>query len=126
MGYIGRGPVKSGAFRIIDSIASSFNGSTTGFTLQHNSSNITPGTEQNLLILKPWKSSAQTLNPARVRGIRRLRYQIQLGTPVQELRSLVTSLMMLSNRQAVEPERSRSAQERKRICISNQPPIMKI
>ena len=50
MGYIGRGPVKSGAFRIIDSIASSFNGSTTGFTLQHNSSNITPGTEQNLLI----------------------------------------------------------------------------
>jgi len=50
MGYIGRGPVKSGAFRIIDDIASSFNGSTTGFTLQHNSSNLTPGTEQNLLI----------------------------------------------------------------------------
>jgi len=50
MGYIGRGPVKSGAFRILDDISSSFNGSTTGFTLQHNSSNITPGTEQNLLI----------------------------------------------------------------------------
>jgi len=50
MGYIGRGPVKSGAFRIIDDISSSFNGSTTGFTVQHNSSNITPGTEQNLLI----------------------------------------------------------------------------
>ena len=50
MAYIGRGPVKSGAFRIIDDIASSFNGSTTGFTLQHNSSNVTPGTEQNLLI----------------------------------------------------------------------------
>ena len=50
MGYIGRGPVKSGAFRIIDDIASSFNGSTTGFTLQHNSSNLTPGTEQNLLV----------------------------------------------------------------------------
>ena len=50
MGYIGRGPVKSGAFRIIDDIASSFNGSTTAFTLQHNSSNLTPGTEQNLLL----------------------------------------------------------------------------
>jgi len=50
MGYIGRGPVKSGAFRIIDDVSSSFNGSTTGFTIQHNSSNITPGTEQNLLI----------------------------------------------------------------------------
>ena len=50
MPYIGRGPAKSGAFRLIDSIASSFNGSTTGFTLQSNSSNITPGTEQNLLI----------------------------------------------------------------------------
>ena len=50
MGYIGRGPVKSGAFRIIDDISSSFNGSTTGFTIQHNSSNLTPGTEQNLLV----------------------------------------------------------------------------
>ena len=50
MGYIGRGPVKSGAFRIIDDFASSFNGSTTAFTLQSSSSNITPGTEQNLLI----------------------------------------------------------------------------
>jgi len=35
MGYIGRGPVKSGAFRILDDISSSFNGSTTGFTLHH-------------------------------------------------------------------------------------------
>mgnify|MGYP001486065227 CR=1 FL=1 len=26
MGYIGRGPVKSGAFRIIDDVSSSFNG----------------------------------------------------------------------------------------------------
>jgi len=50
MGYIGRGPVKSGAFRIIDDISSSFNGSTTAFTLQSSSSNITPGTEQNLLV----------------------------------------------------------------------------
>ena len=50
MGYIGRGPVKSGAFRIIDDVSSSFNGSTTAFTLQSSSSNITPGTEQNLLI----------------------------------------------------------------------------
>ena len=50
MGYIGRGPVKSGAFRIIDDIASGFDGSDVTFTLQHNSSNITPGTEQNLMI----------------------------------------------------------------------------
>ena len=50
MGYIGRGPVKSGAFRIIDDISSSFNGSTTAFTLQSSSSNLTPITAQNLLI----------------------------------------------------------------------------
>jgi len=50
MGYIGRGPVKSGAFRIIDDVSSGFDGSDVTFTLQHNSSNITPGTEQNLLI----------------------------------------------------------------------------
>ena len=50
MPYIGRAPSKSGAFRILDDISSGFNGSTVAFTLQSSSSNITPGTEQNLLI----------------------------------------------------------------------------
>ena len=49
MGYVGTAPL-SGDYRKLDDISGSFNGSTTGFTLQHNSSNITPGTEQNLLI----------------------------------------------------------------------------
>ena len=50
MPYIGRGPSKSGSFRIIDDISSSFNGSTTAFTLQVSSSNLTVGQEQTLLI----------------------------------------------------------------------------
>ncbi len=50
MPYIGRGPSKSGSFRIIDDISSSFNGSTVAFTLQVNSSNLTVGQEQTLFI----------------------------------------------------------------------------
>ena len=50
MPYIGRGPSKSGSFRIIDDVSSSFNGSTVAFTLQVNSSNLTVGQEQTLFI----------------------------------------------------------------------------
>ena len=50
MGYIGRGPSKFGAFRIIDDISSSFNGSTTAFSIQNGGANMTPDTEQNLIV----------------------------------------------------------------------------
>ncbi len=48
MGYIGRG-LSSGQYRKLDSIAGSFNGSTTAFNLQVNSTTVTPST-QNCLI----------------------------------------------------------------------------
>jgi hypothetical protein len=48
MGYVGRG-LSSGQYRKLDSIAGSFNGSTTAFNLQVNSTTVTPST-QNCLI----------------------------------------------------------------------------
>jgi hypothetical protein len=48
MGYIGRG-LSSGQYRKLDSIAGSFNGNTTAFNLQVNSTTVTPST-QNCLI----------------------------------------------------------------------------
>tara|TARA_R100000655_G_scaffold41236_2_gene77104 strand:- start:1525 stop:2826 length:1302 start_codon:yes stop_codon:yes gene_type:complete len=49
MSYIGRG-LQSGAFRQLDSIASSFNGSTTGFTMQVNSTNVIMGDVNQILL----------------------------------------------------------------------------
>ena len=49
MSYIGRG-LQSGAFRQLDSIASSFNGSTTGFTMQVNSTNVVMGDANQILL----------------------------------------------------------------------------
>jgi len=49
MSYIGRG-LQSGAFRQLDSIASSFNGSTTGFTMQVNSTNVIMGDANQILL----------------------------------------------------------------------------
>ena len=41
MGYVGTAPL-SGDYRKLDDISSGFNGSTTGFTLQVGSVNVTP------------------------------------------------------------------------------------
>ena len=49
MSYIGRG-LQSGAFRQLDSIASSFDGSTTGFTMQVNSTNVIMGDANQILL----------------------------------------------------------------------------
>tara|TARA_Y100000401_G_scaffold115028_1_gene117991 strand:- start:2205 stop:4136 length:1932 start_codon:yes stop_codon:yes gene_type:complete len=49
MAYIGRG-LESGAFRQLDDISSSFNGSTTAFTMQVNSANVSVG-DVNQIIL---------------------------------------------------------------------------
>jgi len=49
MGYVGTAPL-SGDFRKLDDISSGFNGSTTGFTLQVGSVNVTPPKETTLLI----------------------------------------------------------------------------
>ena len=50
MPYIGRGPLKSGAFRTIDDISGSFNGSTTSFALEVGSASLTVGLPETLLI----------------------------------------------------------------------------
>ena len=50
MPYIGRGPDKSGAFRILDDISGSFNGSTTSFALTIASASFTVGLPDTLLI----------------------------------------------------------------------------
>jgi len=50
MPYIGRGPAKSGAFRIIDDISGDFNGSTTSFALEVGSAALTVGLPETLLI----------------------------------------------------------------------------
>ena len=50
MPYIGRGPSKSGAFRILDDISGSFNGSTTSFALTVGSTALTVGLPETLLI----------------------------------------------------------------------------
>jgi len=50
MPYIGRGPAKSGAFRIIDDVSGSFNGSTTSFALTVGSAALTVGLPETLLI----------------------------------------------------------------------------
>ena len=50
MPYIGRGPSKSGAFRILDDISGSFNGSTTSFALTVGSAALTVGLPEKLLI----------------------------------------------------------------------------
>jgi hypothetical protein len=50
MPYIGRGPAKSGAFRILDDISGSFNGSTTSFALTVGSAALTVGLPETLLI----------------------------------------------------------------------------
>ena len=50
MPYIGRGPAKSGAFRILDDVSGSFNGSTTSFALTVGSTALTVGLPETLLI----------------------------------------------------------------------------
>ena len=51
MRYIGRGPSKSGAFRILKDFSSSFNGSTTSFAIQDtNGTALSVATPQNLMI----------------------------------------------------------------------------
>ena len=50
MPYIGRGPVKSGAFRILDDVSGSFNGSTTSFALTVGNTALTIGLPETLLI----------------------------------------------------------------------------
>ena len=50
MPYIGRGPAKSGAFRILDDISGSFNGSTTTFALTVASTALTVGLPETLII----------------------------------------------------------------------------
>ena len=50
MPYIGRGPAKSGAFRILDDVSGSFNGSTTSFALTVASAALTVGLPETLTI----------------------------------------------------------------------------
>ena len=50
MPYIGRGPSKSGAFRIIDDISGDFNGVLTSFALEVGSAALTVGLPETLLI----------------------------------------------------------------------------
>ena len=50
MPYIGRGPAKSGAFRIIDDISGSFNGVLTSFALTVGNTALTVGLPETLLI----------------------------------------------------------------------------
>ena len=50
MPYIGRGPVKNGAFRILDDISGSFNGSTTSFALTTGSAALSAGSPETLTI----------------------------------------------------------------------------
>jgi len=50
MPYIGRGPAKSGAFRILDDVSGSFNGSTTTFALSSGSASLNVGLPQTLII----------------------------------------------------------------------------
>ena len=50
MGYIGPQP-KLGRNREVDDISSSFNGSTTAFTLQVGGANVSPGSANSLLLL---------------------------------------------------------------------------
>jgi len=50
MPYIGRGPAKSGAFRILDDISGDFNGSTTSFALEVGSAALTVGLPETLTI----------------------------------------------------------------------------
>ena len=50
MPYIGRGPAKSGAFRILDDVSGSFNGSTTSCALTVGSAALTVGLPETLLI----------------------------------------------------------------------------
>jgi len=50
MPYIGRGPAKSGAFRILDDISGSFNGSTVTFALTVASAALTVGLPETLII----------------------------------------------------------------------------
>ena len=49
MGYVGTAPL-SGDYRKLDDISGSFNGSTTDFTLQVGSANVTPPRETTMLI----------------------------------------------------------------------------
>ena len=50
MPYIGRGLGPSGAFRILDDVSGSFNGSTTTFALSSGSASLTIGLPQTLVI----------------------------------------------------------------------------
>jgi len=50
MPYLGRGPAKSGAFRILDDVSGSFNGSTTSFALTVASAALTVGLPETLTI----------------------------------------------------------------------------
>jgi len=50
MPYIGRGPAKSGAFRILDDVSGSFNGSTVTFALTVASTALTVGLPETLII----------------------------------------------------------------------------
>ena len=50
MPYIGRGPVKNGAFQILDDVSGSFNGSTTSFALTVGSVALIAGAPETLLI----------------------------------------------------------------------------
>jgi len=50
MPYIGRGPQKQGAFRILDDISGSFNGSTTSFALASGSNTLSINTPETLII----------------------------------------------------------------------------
>ena len=50
MPYIGRGPQKQGAFRILDDISGSFNGSTTSFALTTGSAALSAGSPETLTI----------------------------------------------------------------------------
>ena len=50
MPYIGRGPAKSGAFRILDDFSASFDGSETTFALTVGSTALTVGLPETLII----------------------------------------------------------------------------
>ena len=50
MPYIGRGLGPTGAFRILDDVSGSFNGSTTSFALSAGSASLTVGLPQTLVI----------------------------------------------------------------------------
>jgi len=50
MPYIGRGPQQSGAFRILDDVSGSFDGSTTSFALSAGNASLTVGLPQTLVI----------------------------------------------------------------------------